>query len=428
MELKVPAPQAGQPRVVVIGGGFAGLTMARKLCKKPFQVVLIDRNNFHTFQPLLYQVATGGLEPDSIAYPLRKIFQDYPNITFRMTEVTSVDPSLKIIDTPEGTLKYDYLVIATGSTNNFFGMQELQRHAMPLKSLPEALDLRSLLLQNLEKAITEPLESRAGYLNIIIVGGGPTGVEVAGALGELRRHVLPCDYPELKETDINIYLLEGDKKVLAVMSPQSSEKAEKFLNRLGIKMLMNTRLVSYDGNTATLGNGETISSKTLIWSAGVKGQTVPGIPAEMIDRGRFRVNRFSEIEGLKDVYAVGDVASMIEEKFPKGHPMVAQVAIQQAKRLSDNLLRKSRGKEMLPFSYHDKGSMATVGRNRAVVDLPWIHFQGALAWFAWMAVHLMTLVGFRNRVVVFINWVWNYFSYDRAIRLIIRPFKSRSAE
>ncbi len=421
----VSIPVSTFPKIVIIGGGFGGMTLAKELKNKNFEVILIDRNNYHTFQPLLYQVATGGLEADSIAYPLRKIFQRAKNVFFRMAEVSDIDTVSKIVHTDIGDISYEYLVIATGTTNNFFGNADLQKYSMPIKSLTQALDIRSLLLQNLEMAINSP-EKKEACLNFIVAGGGPTGVEISGALGELRRHVLPCDYHELKKEDIHIYLIEGDKEVLANMSDPASAKALKFLNELGVKVRLNTRLNSYNGEVAELNDGTKIPSYTLIWSAGVTGQLVNGIPADKIQKGnRIAVNRFNMIEGMKDVFAIGDIAVMTEEKYPKGHPQVAPVAMQQAKLLAKNLSRIIANQKPDEFKYFDKGSMATVGRNRAVVDLSFIRFQGIFAWFAWMFVHLMTLVGFRNRVIVFINWIWNYFSYDRAIRLIVRPFKRK---
>ncbi len=421
-------PVSVYPRIVIAGGGFGGITLAKALKGKPFQVVLIDRNNFHTFQPLLYQVATGGLEADSIAFPIRKIFSGATNVFFRLAEIKHIHQADKKIETSIGELQYDYLVIATGSTNNFFGNTELEQFCMPLKSLTEALDLRSLILQNFEKAINATVNKEM-YCNLVVVGGGPTGVEVAGSLAELKRHVIPNDYPELKEGNIHIFLVESSAEILDNMSDQSSKKAYTFLEKLGVKLILNTKLVSFDGSEAVLSSGQKIPTMTVVWCAGVKGQTIPGLPEIIVQRGnRISVNEFNQAVGCKDIFVIGDLAATKEEKYPNGLPMVAPAAIQQAELLAKNLIRISQKKELLPFSYKDKGSMATIGRNKAVVDIGKIHFQGALAWFTWMAVHLMTLVGFRNKVVVFINWLWNYFSYDRAIRLIVRPFFGKTVK
>ena len=427
MQIQLELPESSSPRIVIIGGGFGGIQLAKDLKNKDFQIVLIDRNNFHTFQPLLYQVATGGLEPDSIAFPIRKIFQGANNIFFRMAEVLNIDTTNKTILTSIGEINFDYLVIATGSTNNFFGMKDIEKNGMPLKSVREALDLRSLLLQNLEKALNDPSQ-REACLNFVVVGGGPTGVEVAGALGELTKHVLPNDYPELNKNDVNIYLIESNKMILASMAAKSSAKALQFLNKLGVKVLLDVRLLNYDGEKAILSNGTTILACTLIWSAGVQGQMINGIPSSSIQKGnRIIVNRYNQIEGFTDIFALGDVAGMVEEKYPHGHPMVAPVAIQQASLLAKNISSNTSMNSWKQFKYYDKGSMATVGRNKAVAEIGAFKFQGAFAWFTWMVVHLMSLVGFRNRLVVLINWMWNYFSYDRAIRIIVRPFVKRES-
>ncbi len=418
-------PKSAFPRVVIIGGGFGGITLAKKLKNKKFQTILIDRNNFHTFQPLLYQVATGGLEPDSIAFPLRKIFDQSQNIIFRMAEVSFINSQEKYLETSIGKIEYDYCVIATGSTNNFYGLKDIEKNTMPLKSLSEALDLRSLVLQNLEQSLNET-ENKSAYLNFLVIGGGPTGVEVAGALAELKRHVVPMDYPELNVNSVKIYLVDNNDKVLSTMSEQSSTKAFDFLTNLGVMLKLSTRLLTYDGEVATLSDGETIQTKTVVWSAGVKGQTINGIDASLIESGnRISVDEFNHVKGHTSLFAIGDVALLREKDYPNGHPMVAPVAIQQADLLAKNLQHFQNKKSPARFKYFNKGSMATIGRNKAVVDFGKIHFQGSFAWFTWMFVHLMTLVGFRNRVVVFINWLWNFFSYDRAIRLIVRPFKKR---
>jgi NADH dehydrogenase len=419
-------PDSPYKRIVIAGGGFGGMELAKALRNKNFQVVLIDRNNYHTFQPLLYQVATGGLEPDSIAFPLRKVFHNAKNVIFRMAEITACDFNARRISTSIGDINYDELIIATGSTNNFFNNVEVQKNAMTLKSVSEALNIRSLLLQNMEDALVASGEARAALLNIVIVGAGPTGVEIAGAIAELKRHVIPNDYPELKKEKINIYLIESDKKVLGTMSEQASVKAYEFLEKLGVETHLQTRLESYDGETAVLSDGNKIATKLLIWSAGVKGRLPGEMPESIVKPGsRIAVDKYCRVTGYDNVYALGDVAALYTEKYPKGYPMIAPVAMQQAKLIAGNFIRSAEGKELKEFNYFDKGSMATVGRNKAVVDLPFIRFQGVFAWFAWMAVHLMSLVGFRNKVIAFINWVWNYFSYDRAVRLIIRPFSRK---
>lgn len=422
MHLELPTSK--YPRVVIVGGGFGGIELAKKLKNKPFQVVMLDKHNYHTFQPLLYQVATGGLEPDSIAFPLRKIFKRQENFLFRVAKVEEVISSENRVKTTIGEIDYDYLVIATGSTSNFFGNEEIEQNAMPMKSIPEALDLRSLILQNLEKALIETDKiANETLLNFVVVGGGPTGVETSGALAELRNHVLPNDYPELDTRKTNIYLIESSAELLDVMSDQASIKSKAFLEEMGVIVMNNTRVQTYDGSTITLNNGQTIPTSTVIWSAGVKGQILPGLITESVVKGnRLKVNHCFLVDGYKNIYAIGDVAAMITEETPNGHPGVAPVAIQQGKHLANNLVNISKNKPTEVFKYFDKGAMATIGRNKAVVDLHRIRFQGVFAWFTWMFVHLMTLVGFRNKLIVFVNWVWSYFSYDRGTRLIIRTF------
>lgn len=417
-------PKGTQPRIVIIGGGFGGIELAKKLRNQAIDVLMVDKHNYHTFQPLLYQVATGGLEADSIAFPLRKIFKGQKNLTFRVTEVQKVLAEQNVIETTIGSIEYDYLVLATGSTSNFFGQAEIEGNAMPMKSIPEALNLRSLILQNLEAAqIAEDAQLRSELLNFVVVGGGPTGVETAGALAELKKHVLKSDYPDLEIEDVNIYLIEGSPALLAAMSPQAQQKAADFLHELGVTIMKNTRVLGYDGKVLTLGDEQKIPSSTVIWSAGVKGVVIDGLNTQNVVRGnRLKVNEINLVDGYQNIYAIGDVAAMITEEFPNGHPGVAPAAIQQGKLLAQNLINIIAKKPTENFKYFDKGAMATVGRNRAVVDLHKIRFQGVFAWFTWMFVHLMTLVGFRNKLVVFVNWVWSYFSYDRGTRLIIRPF------
>ena len=419
-------PETQLPRIVIIGGGFAGISLIKQLRKTEVQIVLFDRHNYHTFQPLLYQVSTAGLEPDSIAYPLRKIFRKHKNFHFRLAEVNFIDVVNNSIETSIGSLSFDYLVIATGTQTNFFGNKNLEEKSMPMKTVPQALDIRSLILQNIEAAdITDDVDERKRYLNFVIAGAGPTGVELAGALAEFRRGILKNDYPNLNEADMCVHLVEGGDRVLGPMSEEASEKALRALEQLDVKVHLNTYVVDYDGITVKTEDGLNFKTGTFIWAAGVTGAPVNGVDGEsLIQRtNRYKVNQCNAIEGYENIFALGDIALMKTKAFPNGHPQVAQPAIQQGKNLGKNLKRMFLGKEMLPFTYFDKGTLATIGRNKAVADFNNIHFGGAFAWFIWMFVHLYFLVGFRNRVVTFFNWTYNYINYDRAARLIIRPFK-----
>ncbi len=414
-------------RVVIIGGGFAGIELAKRLMKKPLQVVLIDRHNYHTFQPLLYQVATGGLEPDSIAYPLRRIFRNADNVFFRMAEVVKLDYKENLIITNIGSLHYDILVLAMGSTTNFHSFGDSNNLLMPLKTIPDALNLRSFLLQNFEDALlTNDLHEKEGLINVAIAGGGPTGVELAGALGEMKKYVLPRDYPELDFEKMKIHLFESAPRLLAALSEESSKKAFQYLKELGIQIWLKTPVHSYDGFNLALSSGEILQAETLIWTAGVKVNAPDGIPVSAIlQGGRLKVDSFNRVEGLINVYAIGDMAGMISQNHPKGHPMLAPVAIQQAITLSKNINRLFLEKDLIPFNYKDKGTMATIGRNRAVVELHSFKIFGTIAWYIWMFVHIMSLVGFRNRISVFFSWLYNYFTYDRALRIIICPFQRK---
>jgi NADH dehydrogenase len=416
------------PTIVVIGGGFAGLELVKRLNNKPYRVILLDKHNYFTFQPLLYQIASAGLSADSIAFPFRRKVGPYPNIIFRLAEVTTVEPESKCVHTNVGTFQYDHLVIATGATTNFFGNINLQKFGMPLKTIPEALNLRSDILQEFEKAIiSETIEAQKKSMNFIIVGGGPTGVELAGALAEIKKKVLPHDYRELQKENMDVQLIEVGDRLLGGMTEKASTLSKKYLEQLGVKVWLNTKVENYDGSHLVLADGKKLHTNNVIWTAGVKGATLQGISTTTITRGnRYLVNAYNRVEGYENIYAIGDIAYMTSDtNYPNGHPGVAQVALQQAKNLAKNFTHLHKKENLTAFNYKNKGSMATIGRHKAVVDLPYISFGGYLAWYVWMFIHLITLVGFRNRFMVFMNWMWNYFTYDRALRLIIRPFERK---
>jgi NADH:ubiquinone reductase (H+-translocating) len=416
-------PDNNQKRIVIAGAGFAGLKLARCLAGKDFQVVLIDKNNYHQFQPLFYQVASAGLEPSAISFPLRKIFQKAENVHIRMAEIQEVDTSEQILTTSIGTVHYDYLVIATGADTFYPPNENFRKYGFPMKSVSEALGLRNTLLKNFEKSLLmRNAEHLQSYLNIVIVGGGPTGVEVSGALAEMKKYVLPKDYPEIDFSKMNIFLVEASPRLLGMMSKKSSEKSEKFLTKLGVIVLTNHHVKDYDGKTVFFEEGETIESRLFIWAAGVKGNSLEGIPDAIFARGsRIKVNKYNQVEGFTNIFAIGDIAYLTSAKYPNGFPQLAQVAIQQARLLSKNIVKLENDQSMKEFHYMDFGSLATVGRNLAVVDLPFIKFQGTFAWFFWMFIHLMAIVGVKNRMMIFINWAWNYFTYDQSLRLIIKP-------
>ena len=421
-------PRTERKRIVIIGGGFGGIYLAKSLIRSDFQIVMVDRQNYHAFQPLLYQVSTAGLEPDSIAYPIRKILKKHKNFHFRMATVTSIEPDSQRIITDIGPITYDYLVIATGTRTNYFGNKSVQENAMPMKTVPQALNIRSLTLQNFERAdLCEAEKERKALLNFSIVGGGPTGVELAGAFAELKKHVFPKDYRHLNIEEMEIHLFEGSDRLLASMSQVASKKSLEFLKRLGVIVHLNTLVKDYDGELLITNNGQNIPTRNFIWTAGVTGASITGIQQDAIHPklNRYHVNRFNQVKGYQNIFAIGDIAYMETELFPQGHPQVAQPAIQQGRLLASNLMAFEKGMKMISFEYKDKGNMATIGRNKAVVDLPKWSFGGFFAWFIWMFVHLMSLVGFRNRVIVFFNWAYNYINYDKAARLIVRPFKMK---
>ena len=400
------------------------MRIAKALKNKRVQVVLLDQNNYHTFQPLLYQVATAGLEPGSIAYPIRKIFKNQINFFFRMASVIQIQSEENYLETSIGKLEYDHLIIATGSTTNYFGMKDVEEHAMAMKNVSEALDIRSLILQNFEKALLEDEKSKQeALMSFAIVGAGPTGVELAGALAELKTHVLPSDYPDLDIRRMSIHLIEMADEVLPPMSDNSSKKAFKYLEKLGVTLWLEQSVKSYDGETIVFQKAKPLPAKTLIWAAGVKGNLVPGISDEAITRGRYAIDDFNRVKGFSNIYAIGDVAYLETEEFPQGLPMLAQVAIQQGEQLGGNLIAEIEGKPLKKFAYKDLGTMATIGRNKAVVDLEKVKFSGLFAWFVWMFIHLISLVGFRNKVITFFNWTYNYINFDKGVRLIIRRFE-----
>lgn len=414
-------PDTDKKRVVIVGGGFGGLKLAHKLDKKRFQVVLIDKNNYHQFPPLLYQVASSGLDYSSISFPFRKLFRGRRNFYFRLAEVKAVAAEKNRIETTIGTLDYDYLVLAAGTTTNFFGNETIQRQAWPMKTVEEALALRDILLVNFEKAAisTDPYEKQA-LLNIVVVGGGATGVEISGALSEMKRFILPKDYPDLGKFSVNIYLVEGSPKILGAMSASSSSNADRFLRDMGVKIMLNKKVVDYKEGKVILDSGETIDSETLVWVSGVTAVRFDQIDQAHIGHGgRIRVNAFNQVEGFPNLFAIGDICLMTEENYPKGHPQVAQVAIQQGKLLAKNLERIENGRPLEAFHYKDLGTLATVGRNRAVGDLKTMKLHGFTAWAVWMLVHLRSILGVKNKLVVLIDWIWNYFTYDRSMRFIL---------
>jgi len=410
-------------RVLIIGAGFAGFKLAQKLNSKGFEVYLIDKNNYHQFQPLFYQVATAGLEPGSIIFPLRKAFQHYKNFHIRMAELVEIVPAENKIITTEKEFSYDYLVIATGVTTNYFGNKAIEEHSIPMKSVSEALYMRNRFLQNLEDAYYANEEERKRLKNVVVVGGGATGVEVSGALADMRKYVLAKDYPELDFSGMKIYLIEGSPNLLSAMSAEAQQKSKEFLIEMGVEVITDTFVKEFDGKTALLSNGKTIETTTLVWAAGVTGNKIKGLPETVLQKGnRIQVNRYNQVQGFENIFAIGDIAFMATEKYPNGHPQVASVAIDQGTLLASNLVALANGQSLTEFEYKDKGSMATVGRKKAVVDLPKWKFQGVFAWHTWNLVHLFSILGVKNKIIIFINWAWNYFSPDPNLRVLIKPF------
>ena len=418
-------------RVVIVGGGFGGLKLANALRKTGMQVVLVDKNNFHQFPPLIYQVASSGIEPSSISFPFCKIFRKRKNFYFRMAEARSIFPEKKILQTSIGKIEYDYLVLAAGTTTNFFGNKHLEEEAMPMKTLPEAMGLRNALLSNLERSITCATEQERNELqNIVIVGGGATGVEIAGVLSEMKRYVLPADYPDMDSSQLNIFLIEAAGRLLGGMSPESSAAAEQFLRNMGVNVCLHKKVTDYRDHKVIFEDGMEIPTRTFIWVSGVKAVGIGNIPSECMGRGgRLKVDAYNRVEGLEDVFAIGDQCIMTADKdYPNGHPQLAQVAIQQGKLLAENLKRLEKKKALKPFHYKNLGSMATVGRNRAVAEFKKVKTQGWIAWILWLVVHLRSILGVRNRISVMLNWMYNYFTYDQSLRIIIYARKAKEVK
>ena len=413
-----------KPRIVIIGGGFGGLALAKKLSKAHVEILMLDKYNYHTFQPLLYQVAIGSIEADSIGFPIRRIFTKQDNFSFNMAEVQQIHPENNSLTTSIGTIKYDYLVVATGSDTNFFGNKEIEHFAMPMKNIPEALNLRSFILQNLEKAlVTADQKEKFALMTFVVVGGGPTGVELAGALAEMRHLILMKDYHGLSKYDMRVYLVEGKPKLLASMSEGASAKAKEFLTEGEVTIYNSAHVESYDGLYLKIDNGKILKTRNVLWAAGVQGEMPKGIPADSLAKGnRIQVDDINRVKGFENIFAIGDVAGMVTDAYPNGLPGVAPVAIQQGGVLAQNLVHLIKGESTEPFKYVDKGSLATIGRNKAVADLGKLHFQGFFAWLLWGLVHLMSLAGFANKGIIFFSWAINYFTKNSDNRLVVRYF------
>ncbi|QUB47830.1 NAD(P)/FAD-dependent oxidoreductase [Prevotella sp. oral taxon 475] len=414
-------------RIVIVGGGFGGLQLANGLKGTPYQVILIDKNNYHQFPPLIYQVASAGMEASSISFPFRRNFQHRKNFYFRMAELRAIFPEKKLIQTSIGKVEYDYLVLAAGTTTNFFGNRNVERKAMPMKTVDEAMGLQNAILANIERAITcSTQQEQQELLNVVIVGGGATGVEIAGVLSEMKRTILPHDYPDLDPSLMNIYLIEAGNRLLAAMSPESSAAVEKYLREMGVNILLNKRVEDYEGHKVLLADGSSISTRTFIWVSGVAAQAVGHLGTEHLGRGRrIRVDTFNRVQGMEDVFSIGDQCIVEgDEAYPGGHPQLAQVAIQQGNNLAKNFRRLLKGKDLKPFRYKNLGTMATVGRNKAVAEFAHIRLKGFWAWLMWLVVHLRSILGVRNKAVVLLNWMWNYVNYNQSLRMIFYPQKA----
>ena len=411
-------------RIIIIGGGFAGLQLARQLNKSSYDVWLLDKQNHHQFQPLFYQVATARIEPSNISFPFRKIFQSSQNIHFRLAEVISIKKHQNIVETNIGNFEYDILVIATGCRTNFFGNEQMAKHAFSMKTTEEAIDIRNNILLNFERLISQRDTQTQELYNIVVVGAGPTGVELAGSFAEMKRYILPRDYPNYDFSNLKVYLLEGSKNTLSNMSNESRHASRKYLEELGVIVKTEVFVTNYDGKIASLNNNEKIPTTNLIWAAGVTGNIIEGLSDDCIYRNRYKVDRYNRVFDTKNIYAIGDIAYMETELYPNGHPQVANVAINQGKNLAKNLLNEMSGRPKIKYEYKDLGSMATIGKHRAVVDLPFIKFQGFFAWFIWMFLHLMLILSVRNKLFIFLNWTWSYIAKDSSLRLILRQNKN----
>lgn len=427
--MSVNIPRSGKKRVVIVGGGFGGLEVAQKLLGKGLEVVLLDRNNYHQFLPMIYQVASAGVEPSSIVFPFRKLFHGKKDFYFRLGEARTLYPEQKILQTSIGKIEYDYLVLAAGTTTNFFGNQEIAHSAIAMKNVSEAMGLRNAILANLERALTTADETeKLELLNIVIVGGGATGVEIAGALAEMRTHVFPKDYPDVDTSILRIHLLEASDRLLQAMSPESSKHTERYLRSLGVEVQLGAKVEGYRDHKVYLEGGEVLPSRTFIWVSGVTAEPIRNIDGERLGRGsRIVVNEFNQVEGLDGVFAIGDQAIMPQgdPEWQGGHPQLAQPAIQQGKLLARNILRLERGEAMKPFRYRNLGTMATIGRNKAVAEFAGRTMHGYFAWLMWCLVHLRSILGVRNKFIVLLNWIWNYISYSQSLRMIVYATKAR---
>ena len=425
--LSLNIPDTTKPRVVVVGGGFAAVNFVQGLPGDQYQVVMLSKTNYFGFWPLLYQVATSGLESESIGEPLRQLFDGHHDFHFRSVAVDSLDPDKKLVRTAVGDLPYDYLVLATGTKSNYFGNAEIEKNAFPLKDIGEAVDLRNQLLRCFELAnLTQDPAERQRLLNFVIAGAGPTGVELSAALAQMRAHVLPEDYPDLDITKMTIYLVEGESRVLPPMSDYAGQHAHQYLQELGVTIKLRQLVDSYDGQTVKLKDGEALETRTLVWAAGVTGSTLAGLPDDRVEHGRYLVNQYNMVKGYQNIFAIGDIALMKTQDYPKGHPQVAPPAMQQGTHLAQNLARERRAEVWAPFEYWDKGTLAIVGRGRAVADLPGgRHLGGLLAWVAWLTVHIYYLSGFRNKLVVTANWAYRLFTHQRGTRVIVETNSER---